>query len=131
IFLGVHRIWKKFQEGILSRVSERKLRVLLRIPILAGMVRRKIKKGLGFTEARVILTAATPTPPELIRWYTRLGIILLEGYSMTENFGYSHANPADRIRIGTVGKPLPHSEVRLGAHQEVQVRNAAAMLGYY
>src|SRR5690606_36374854 len=52
-------------------------------------------------------------------------------YSMTENFGYSHANPADRIRIGTVGKPLPHSEVRLGAHQEVQVRNAAAMLGYY
>lgn len=131
VFLGVHRIWKKFQEGILARLPQPRLNLLLRIPILSGIVKKKIKQGLGFTHARAILTAATPTPPELIRWYKRIGITLLEGYSMTENFGYSHANPPERIKIGTVGCPLPFSEVRLGEHQEVQVRNAAAMLGYY
>ncbi len=131
IFLGVHRIWKKFQEAILSKVPQHKLDILLRIPILSGLVKSKIKKGLGFTHARSILTAATPTPPELIQWYKRLGIILLEGYSMTENFGYSHANPPGRIRIGTVGQSMPMSEVRLGEDHEVLVRNKAAMIGYY
>ena len=131
VFLGVHRIWKKFQEGILAKLPESRLRILLRIPILNGIIKRKIKHALGFSQVRVILTAASPTPPELIHWFKRLDITLLEGYSMTENFGYSHANPPERIKIGTVGKPLPFSEVRLGEHNEVQVRNAANMLGYY
>ena len=131
VFLGVHRIWKKFQEGILTKVPQSRLNILLRIPLLSALVKKKIKQGLGFTHARAILTAATPTPPELIEWYKRIGITLLEGYSMTENFGYSHANPSERIKIGTVGCALPYSEVRLGEHNEVQVRNAAVMLGYY
>ena len=50
---------------------------------------------------------------------------------MTENFGYSHANPVDGIRIGTVGITLPNSETKLGEHNEVLVRNRAAMAGYY
>lgn len=131
VFLGVHRIWKKFQEAVLSKVPQTKLDTLLSIPLLSWLVKRKIKKGLGFIHARTILTAASPTPPELIHWYKKLGIILLEGYSMTENFGYSHANPRKRIRIGTVGKSMAFSEMRLGEHNEVQVRNKAAMLGYY
>ena len=129
--LGVHRIWKKFQEGILAKVPQRKLDVLLRIPILSGVVKKKIKAGLGLTHTHTILTAATPTPPELIRWFKRIGITLLEGYSMTENFGYSHANPPKRIKIGTVGQSMPFSETKLGEQNEVLVRNRAAMIGYY
>jgi long-subunit acyl-CoA synthetase (AMP-forming) len=129
--LGVHRIWKKFQEGILAKVPQKKLDVLLRIPIISGVLKKKIKAGLGLTHAHTILTAATPTPPELIRWFKRIGITLLEGYSMTENFGYSHANPPSRIKIGTVGQSMPFSETKLGEHNEVLVRNRAAMIGYY
>jgi len=130
-FLGVHRIWKKFQEGILAKVPQKKLDILLRIPVISGIIKRKIKKGLGFTHARVIITAATPTPPELIHWYKKIGITIVEGYSMTENFGYSHANPMHRIKIGSVGITLPNSETKLGERNEVLVRNRAAMTGYY
>lgn len=130
-FLGVHRIWKKFQEGILAKVPQQKLDLLLKIPVISSLVKKKIKKGLGFTHARIIITAATPTPPELIHWYKKIGIRIIEGYSMTENFGYSHANPADRIKIGTVGITLPNSETNLGEHNEVLVRNRAAMVGYF
>jgi long-chain acyl-CoA synthetase len=130
-FLGVHRIWKKFQEGILAKVPQKKLDLFLRIPVVSSILKSKIKKGLGFTHARVIITAASPTPAELIEWYKKLGIIIIEGYSMTENFGYSHANPMDRIKIGTVGITLPKSETKLGEHNEVLVRNKAAMTGYY
>lgn len=130
-FLGVHRIWKKFQEGILSKVPQKKLDLLLMIPLLSGLIKKKIKKGLGFTHARIVITAATPTPAELIHWYKKIGIPIIEGYSMTENFGYSHANPADRIKIGTVGITLPNSETKLGEHNEVLVRNRAAMVGYF
>ncbi len=130
-FLGVHRIWKKFQEGIHAKVPQQKLDLLLKIPVVSSLVKKKIKKGLGFTHARIIITAATPTPPELIHWYKKIGIRIIEGYSMTENFGYSHANPADRIKIGTVGITLPNSETKLGEHNEVLVRNRAAMVGYF
>lgn len=130
-FLGVHRIWKKFQEGILAKVPQKKLDLLLKIPIISGVIKNKIKKGLGFSHARVVITAATPTPAELIHWYKKLDITIVEGYSMTENFGYSHANPMHRIKIGSVGITLPNSETKLGEHNEVLVRNRAAMTGYY
>ncbi len=131
IFLGVHRIWKKFQDGVLARLPQQKLDRLLRIPLVSNLVRRKIKKGLGLDQAKWIFTSASPTPPELIEWYKSVGLRIIEGYSMTENFAYSHSNPFDRIKIGSVGKPLPNNEFKLGEDNEVLVRNAAVMDGYY
>lgn len=131
IFLGVHRIWSKFQQGILKKLPQDKLDRLLRIPVVSGIVKKKIRKGLGLQEGRMILTGAAPTPPELIRWYHRLGIRIREAYAMTENCCYSHVTPAGNIRIGFVGQALPQCDVRLGENQEIQVRHAALMKGYY
>lgn len=131
IMLGVHRIWKKLQEGILAKMPQEKLDRLLGIPLVSWLVRRKIKKALGFDRVQLLITSASPTPPDLIRWFQRLGIHLVEGYAMSENFAYSHCNPPDRVKIGTVGTPLPHCEVKLGPDNEVLVRNAAVMEGYY
>jgi long-chain acyl-CoA synthetase len=131
IFLGIHRMWKKFQEGVFMKMPEQKLKRLLQVPIVSWYVKRKIRHALGFSRLQRIFTAATPTPPELLEWYKSIGVNILEGYSMTENFGYSHANPPDRIRIGYVGTPLPKCEVKLGEHNEVLVKNAAVMQGYY
>lgn len=131
IFLGVHRIWKKFQEGILTKLPQKKLDLLLSIPIVSGLVKKKIRKGLGFDDTVNIYTSAAPTPPELIRWFGKLGIRIAEGYAMTENFAYSHGSRMEDARTGWAGHPMPHVKARLGEDGEVQILHEALMDGYY
>ena len=63
IFLGVHRIWSKFQQGILAKVPQKKLDILLKVPVLSYFIKKKIRKRLGLNETRMVLTGAAPTPP--------------------------------------------------------------------
>lgn len=131
VFLGVHRIWSKFQQGILAKFSQKKLDLLLRIPLISSFIKIKIKKSLGLTEADTILTGAAPTPPALIKWFNSIGINIQEAYAMTENCCYSHVTLHDKIKIGYVGQPLPLCEVRLGIDNEIQIKHPALMYGYY
>jgi long-chain acyl-CoA synthetase len=130
LFFGVPRIWAKFQEKILEKMPQKKLNMLLKIPILNSIIRNKIKKGLGLAEASVCISAAAPIPVELILWFQSLGIIIREVYGMTENSAISHAN-LEKIKIGTVGHPYPGIESRISEEGEVQTRQAATMVGYY
>ncbi|MGI8635340.1 MAG: AMP-binding protein, partial [Segetibacter sp.] len=114
VFLGVHRIWSKFQQGILAKMPQKKLDALLKIPIVSGLVKRNIRKGLGLAEATNILTGAAPTPPALIKWFEGIGIKIQEAYAMTENCCYSHVSVNNNIRLSYVGQPLPNCSVRLG-----------------
>lgn len=131
VFLGVHRIWTRFQQGILAKIPQKKLDFLLSIPILSGLVKSKIKRSLGLASATTVLTGAAPTPASLIKWFDRLGIRIQEAYAMTENCCYSHVTLSDNIRIGFVGQPLPGCEVRLGANDEIEIKHQALMQGYY
>ncbi len=131
VFLGVHRIWTKFQQGILAKLPQKKLNLLLKIPILSNIIKNKLKAGLGLKEASTILTGAAPTPPTLIKWFKSIGIKIQEAYAMTENCCYSHVTLNNNIKIGFVGQPLPLCEVRLGANNEIQIKHEALMAGYY
>ncbi len=131
VFLGVHRIWTRFQQGVLAKIPQKKLDFLLRIPIVSGLIKRKIKRSLGLGEASTILTGAAPTPPSLIRWFDQLGIRIQEAYAMTENCCYSHVTLRDNIKIGFVGQPLPSCQVRLGPNDEIEMKHPALMTGYY
>jgi long-chain acyl-CoA synthetase len=131
VFLSVPRLWIKFQLGVFAKVSEKKLDRLLGVPILSGIVKRKVLKGLGLDSVRFAGSGSAPIPPEVIGWYRRLGLELLEGYGMTENFGYSHVSLPGRVRVGYVGNPNPDVQCRIGDEQEVQVKSPATMLGYY
>lgn len=131
IFLGVHRIWTRFQHGILAKVPQKKLDILLRVPIVAHFTKRKIRKGLGLNNTSMVLTGAAPTPPALIKWFHRIGVKIQEAYAMTENCCYSHVTLKDKIKIGYVGPPLPQCDVRLGDSNEIQVKHKALMTGYY
>jgi long-chain acyl-CoA synthetase len=131
VFLGVHRIWSKFQQGILAKMPQKKLDTLLKIPIISALVKKKIRKGLGLSEATTVLTGAAPTPPALIKWFNSLGIKIQEAYAMTENCCYSHVTVKDKIKIGYVGQPLPNCEVKLGDDNEILIKHDALMLGYY
>jgi long-chain acyl-CoA synthetase len=130
-FFSVPRLWTKFQQGVLAKMPKAKLDRLLRIPIVGRATKRKILEGLGLDQARVAGGGAAPMPPALISWFRELGLELLEGYGMTENFGCSHASRPDRGRIGYVGEPYPDADHRLAEDGEVLVRTPWNMLGYY
>ncbi len=130
-FLGVPRIWTKFQQGILGKLPQNKLNVLLSIPLVSSLIKKKIKSGLGLQEARNIFTGAAPTPVSTLEWFERLGIPIQEAYAMTENCCYSHVTLNDGIKFGSVGKALPHCEVKLSEENEILIKHVALMDGYY
>jgi long-chain acyl-CoA synthetase len=131
VFFAVPRIWTKFQSGVLAKMPEKKLRTLFRIPILSGIVKKKIRTQLGLNEAKFCLSGAAPISQTLLEWYQTLGIEILEVYGMTENMGYSHSTRKGRARVGYVGQPNPGVEVKLGDGNEILVRSPTTMTGYY
>src|SRR3979490_1987117 len=74
------------------------------------LVFRNIRRLLGLDRCRLALTGAAPIAPELIRWYLALGIDMREVYGQTENCGVATLMPADRIKLGSGGKPRPWGE---------------------
>jgi long-chain acyl-CoA synthetase len=127
----VPRIWTKFQHGVLGKLPQAKLDKLLGIPILGGLIKKKVRKGLGLNDARQVFTGAAPTPAALIRWFAKLGIYIQEAYAMTENCCYSHVTFRDNIKIGYVGGALPYCEVKLSEEGEILIKHEALMTGYY
>ena len=131
VFLGVPRIWTKFQQGILLKLPQKKLDRLLKIPIVSFLIKNKIKKGLGLKRANNVFTGAAPTPIATINWFAKLGIFIQEAYAMTENTCYSHVTLKDNIRVGYVGQALPKCEVKFSQEKEILIKHEALMLGYY
>ncbi|HWS11749.1 MAG TPA: AMP-binding protein [Rhodocyclaceae bacterium] len=132
VFITVPRLWMKFQQGVLARIPARRLERLLGIPILRAIVRRKILAALGLDRCGYAGGGAAPMPPELLRWYARLGLNIVEGYGMTENCAVSHITLPDVPRPGTVGPPYPGVQSRIDpATGEIQMNSGAVMLGYY
>jgi long-subunit acyl-CoA synthetase (AMP-forming) len=127
----VPRLWLKFQQGVFAKVPEKKLNRLLSIPILGGMVRKKVLRGLGLDQVRLAFSGSAPIPAELITWYRKLGLQLFEGYGMTEDFAYSHASTEEANAPGYVGVPFEGVEVQIGENDEVLIKSPGQMVGYY
>ena len=70
-------------------------------------------------------------PADLIRWYDRLGLPIMEGYGMTEDFAYSHMSTIDRRAPGTVGAPANGVECRISDVGEIEIKSPGLMMGYY
>jgi long-subunit acyl-CoA synthetase (AMP-forming) len=131
-FLAVPRIWTKFQQGILAKMPQNRLDLLLKIPFIKAAIKGKIQKGLGLADAKVILTGAAPMPPSLLDWYKKLGITIREAYGMSENVGAHSIMPADAVKSGTVGKPYPKVETRIHPETgEIQMKAPWNTVGYY
>ncbi|MCB0571845.1 MAG: AMP-binding protein [Phaeodactylibacter sp.] len=132
LFFAVPRIWTKFQLGVLERMPQSRLNLLLRIPILSSLVRKKIQQGLGLGRARIKLTAAAPMPDSLKAWYARMGIHIQEIYGSTETCGGFVMTRAGEQTIGTVGRAFPGSDMKIDpANGEVLARGPWFMDGYY
>ncbi|MFO1294777.1 MAG: AMP-binding protein [Rubrivivax sp.] len=131
VFISVPRLWLKFQHGVFSKMPPAKLDRLLGIPIVGKLVSKKVLKGLGLQDVLYAASGSAPLPPELIRWYRRLGLKLYEGYGMTEDNSFSHASWGEFAEPGWVGVPHRGVEVRVDANGEVLIKSPAQCTGYY
>ncbi len=132
IFFSVPRLWVKFQQGIHHKMPEQKLQRLLSLPLIGGLVRRKVQKALGLDQCRIAAGGAAPMPLALLQWYSRLGLHINEGYGMTENLAVSHLTIPGKNQQGSVGPVYQGVEHRIDPQTgEIQMRSQALMLGYY
>lgn len=92
---------------------------------------RNLRRMLGFDRLRRGTSGAAPISPDLLRWFKAVGIIVLEGYGMTESSGVISVNHLDRDRTGTVGPIVPGGEVRIAPDGEIQYRGPNVFKGYW
>ncbi len=131
LFGTVPRLWLKFQAGVHGKMPEHKLQRLLRVPLVGALVKRKILKGLGLDQARWVVTGSAPTPPDLIRWFAKLGLEMGQIYGMTENVAVSHCSQPGEESINTVGKAFGGAVCKVADNGEVLIKSPGTMLGYY
>ena len=131
VFVSVPRLWLKFQQGVLQALPAEKLDALLADPATASATGRRVLASLGLDEVRLAAVGAAPIPPSLLAWYRRLGLHMLEGYGMTEDFAYSHRSTTEFNAAGHVGVACPGVQVRIAEDGEVLIKSPGQMVGYY
>jgi long-chain acyl-CoA synthetase len=130
IFLSVPRLLLKFQQGVFAKIPQRKLERLLRIPIVSRSVKKRILRKLGLDSVLNAASGAAPLPTEILLWYRKLGLNLVEGYGMTETM-ITHLPAPGSVRPGYVGCAIPGVEAKVNENQELLIRSPMNMLGYY
>ncbi|WP_439641922.1 AMP-binding protein [Nevskia sp.] len=131
IFHSVPRLWLKFQLGVLAKLPQANLDALLADPAAAAATRAQLLGGLGLDQVRLAFSGSAPLPHSLIGWFAALGLELLEGLGMSEDFAYSHISRSGRARVGYVGEPLQGVERRIDERGELLIKSPSRMLGYY
>lgn len=155
LFVGVPRVYEKFHARLAARFAEaegiqgtllkkaldlNEKRVLAEAegksgPALAGLLDKivlsKVREGLGMQDVTLAITAAAPINPDLVTFFHTIGVPLFELYGMSENTGPATTNLPGRMKIGSVGPPLPGVEVRTADDGELQMRGGIVTQGYY
>jgi long-chain acyl-CoA synthetase len=131
LFFAVPRIWQKMREGILSKLSQRKLDIILSIPLVNSFFKKGLKKKMGFSRTSHFYSAAAPISIELQQWYKKVGILIYQAYGMTEDCIYSHFCGPKAHKFGTVGKTLLGVQVKIAEDGEIRVKSEGNMKGYY
>ncbi|HEU4538290.1 MAG TPA: AMP-binding protein, partial [Polyangiaceae bacterium] len=161
VFLGVPRVWEKLRGALSARFAEAKgarRRLLawargvgleagrLRLegrplpPALAlqeraaqKLVFDKVRAQLGFDHLRVGISGAAPIGREVLDFFLSIGLPLHEVYGQTEASGAATFNLPlpGQTRLGSVGRPVPGSEVKIAPDGEILVRSAGIFAGYH
>mgnify|MGYP003966675861 FL=1 len=133
VFFGVPRIYTKFQMGILSKFPQEKLNKLLSIPIVSSLLKMVLKKKLGLSKAKAIVTGAAPMQESQRVWYRSLGVKITNGYGMTENCAICTQLPGEITdKPGSVGKAQPEVDIKIDSETgEILMRGPYVMKEYY
>lgn len=98
--------------------------------LLDALVLSKVRKIFG-GRLEVALVGAAPIARELLEFFDACGIVVLEGYGLTESTAAATLNTPEEMRLGTVGRPLPGVELKIADDGEVLIRGANVFKGYY
>ncbi|RZV21901.1 AMP-dependent synthetase [Vibrio alginolyticus] len=132
LFISVPRLWTLFQQRIQDKLPQKKLNILLKIPFVNSLIKKKLADGLGLDQARVLGCGSAPVSPALLEWYHSVGLDITEAWGMTESFAYSTLNyPFRADKIGSVGNAGPGIELKIAADDEIMVRGKGLFSGYY
>ncbi|PPA31993.1 AMP-dependent synthetase [Aeromonas jandaei] len=132
VFISVPRLWAMFRIKIHEKLPQKKLELLLKIPLVSSLIKSKLKKGLGLDQARVLGCGSAPVSPALLEWYLSIGLKVTEAWGMTENHAFSTINyPFRADKIGTVGKAGPGVTIKISDEGEILCRCEGMMVGYY
>jgi long-chain acyl-CoA synthetase len=94
------------------------------------LVFAKIRERFG-GRVRFFISGAAALNQDIAEWFHAAGILILEGYGMTESAAGSFVNHPDDYRMGSVGQVFPGSEVRLGEGDEIMIKGPGVMEGYH
>lgn len=159
MFHAVPRIWEKYYSGIVLKMADATWlkRKLYKIAVKIGtaynnraltkkkvpphlamayhvayfVVFRKLKERLGFDRVRLGVSGAAPISHEILKFFQSIGIPIREGYGMTETTGITHMSSEVDYKVGTVGKALPDTQVRIAEDGEILVKHTGIFKGYY
>ncbi len=121
------------EEAARRAMEKQPLSLRLRILRALGefLVFAPLRDQLGFRRTRYAYTGGAPLGPEIFLFFRSLGINLKQVYGQTEAGGVSCVQRDGDIKLGTVGKPFPNTEVRLTETGEVISRSPCVFVGYY
>jgi len=159
MFHAVPRIWEKYYSGIVLKMADATWlkRQLYKVAVKIGteynnralakkpvpfplylsyhlayfVVFRKLKERLGFDQVRLGVSGAAPISHEILKFFQSIGIPIREGYGMTETTGITHMSSEVDYKVGTVGKALPETEVKIAEDGEILVKHKGIFKGYY
>ena len=159
MFHAVPRIWEKYYSGIVLKMADATWlkRQLYKVAVKIGtqynnralakkpvpfplylayhlayfVVFRKLKERLGFDKVRLGVSGAAPISHEILKFFQSIGIPIREGYGMTETTGITHMSSEVDYKVGTVGKALPDTLVKIAEDGEILVKHKGIFKGYY
>ena len=123
IWGAVPRIWEKLKAGLEANG-------ITDPAALPEETKRGVRQLIGLDEVRWTVSGAAPIAPEVLEFFTDLGIPICELWGMSELSCCVTINPPEDIRIGTVGKAVPGTEIAVAADGELLVRGPLLMRGY-
>lgn len=132
-----HRVFK-LAHGIGRKRASLKMR-FKKVPVLLESlywlayfaVFRKLKERLGFDRMRIAYSGAAPISEEVLLFFQSIGINVIEGYGQTEGSGVTCTSQAGNVKFGTVGPPIPGTEVKIAEDGEILVKSPSVFKGYF
>tara|TARA_B100001250_G_C19793430_1_gene787629 strand:+ start:308 stop:2077 length:1770 start_codon:yes stop_codon:yes gene_type:complete len=131
-FISVPRIYEKVYSNFKSAIDSNSiLKIGLKVPGLSSIFKNKIKQAAGFSEVRFAISGAAPINKNILKFFQEINIPLFEGYGMTENTAGASLNYYANNKIGSVGKAIPNTEIKIENDGEILLKGDHVMKGYY